>query len=233
MAESLVVKPYERLRVSAFLRATYLWMTLGLSLTGVIAWFTAQSATLLSFVFGSQINFIILIIAQLGLVFFLSARIGKMRPASATISFIVYSALSGLTLSVIFLAFTQTSIVSVFFIAAAMFLTLSIYGFVTKRDLTAWGSFLFMGLVGIIIAMVVNLFLKNSAMATIIPYIGVLVFAGLTAYDTQRLKTMALQQPADADAGTIRKGAILGALALYLDFINLFIMLLQIFGSRR
>ena len=233
MAESLVVKPYEQLRVSSFLRTTYLWMSIGLILTGAVAWFTAHSPTILSLVFSSQLTFILLIIAELGLVFYLSARISKMSPATAMTSFIIYSALSGLTLSVIFLVFTQESIVSVFFISAGMFLALSIYGFVTKRDLTGWGSFLFMGLIGIIIAMLVNFFLKSSMLAAIISYVGVLVFAGLTAYDTQKLKNMALHMPSDVDVGTVRKGAIMGALTLYLDFINLFLMLLRIFGDRR
>jgi FtsH-binding integral membrane protein len=146
--------------------------------------------------------------------------------------FVVYAALNGVTLSIIFLAYTQTSIVSTFFVCAATFVACSVYGWTTKRDLTSLGGFLFMGLIGIIIASVVNMFIGSSAMHMIISYIGVLVFIGLTAYDTQHLKNMALTQPDGLEAGVIRKGAILGALKLYLDFINLFLMLLRIMGNR-
>lgn len=153
--------------------------------------------------------------------------------STATGIFVLYAALNGATLSAIFLAYTQSSIASTFFVCAGTFVAASVYGWTTKKDLTSFGSFLFMGLIGIIIASVVNLFLKSSGMTMIISYIGVLLFTGLTVYDTQRLKNMALTQPAGLDAGVVRKGAIIGALSLYLDFINLFLMLLRIMGDRR
>jgi len=174
-----------------------------------------------------------LIIAELGLVFYLSARVQRIQASTATSLFVLYAALNGVTLSFIFLAYTGASIVSTFFICAATFVACSVYGMVTKRDLTSLGGFMAMGLIGIIIASLVNLFIRSAAMTMIISYIGVLVFVGLTAYDTQKLKHMALTQPAGIDVGVIRKGAILGALSLYLDFINLFIMLLHILGNRR
>jgi len=147
--------------------------------------------------------------------------------------FVIYSALNGVTLSWVFLVFVRASIVSTFFICAATFVACSIYGWTTQRDLTSFGGFLMMGLFGIIIASVVNWFIRSSSMSMIISYIGVFVFVGLTAYDTQKIKNMAMTQPANLDGGVIRKGAILGALSLYLDFINLFLMLLSLFGQRR
>jgi hypothetical protein len=165
-------------------------------------------------------------------VFTISARIQRMQASTATALFVLYSALNGLTLSFIFIIYTRSSIASTFFVCAATFIACSIYGWTTKRDLTSLGGFLMMGLIGIIIASLVNIFIRSSAMHMIISYIGVLVFVGLTAYDTQNLKAMAVSQPADIGAGAIRKGAILGALKLYLDFINLFLMLLRILGNR-
>lgn len=222
-----------QVRVNSFIRSVYNWMAGGLALTGIVAYFAAHNQTLKQLIFGAPMVFFGLIIAELGMVFYLSARIQKMEASTATGLFLLYAALNGLTLSFIFLVYTSTSIASVFFICAATFVTCSIYGMTTKRDLTSWGNFLFMGLIGIIIASVVNMFVQSSGMAMIISYIGVLVFVGLTAYDTQKLKNMALTQPDGLEAGVVRKGAIMGALSLYLDFINLFIMLLYIFGGRR
>jgi FtsH-binding integral membrane protein len=219
-------------RVNQFIRSVYNWMALGLGLTGFIAFYVAGSPSLIRLIFGNRILFFGLIIAELGLVFILSARIQKMQASTATAMFLLYAALNGATLSFIFLVYTSSSIASTFFICAATFVTISIFGYTTKRDLTSMGGFLMMGLIGIIIASVVNMFIRSSGMAMIISYIGVLVFVGLTAYDTQQLKTMALTQPADLEAGVVRKGAILGALKLYLDFINLFLMLLRILGNR-
>lgn len=216
--------------VNQFVRSTYNWMAAGLAITGLTAYSTANSETLIRLIFGNSILFFGLIIAELVLVFSLSARISRMRASTATGIFMIYSVLNGLTLSVIFLAYTRASIASTFFVCAATFVACSIYGMVTKKDLTSVGSFMVMGLFGIIIASLVNMFLQSSAMNAVISYIGVIVFVGLTAYDTQKLKMMALTQPADLDEGVIRKGAILGALTLYLDFINLFLMLLRIFG---
>lgn len=220
-------------RVNAFIQAVYGWMAAGLALTGLVAFATASSPSLFRLIVGNQIIFFGLIIAELALVFILSSRVAKMSAGAATGMFIGYSALNGLTLSVIFLAFSSASIASTFFICAGTFAAVSVYGMTTKKDLTGVGNFMFMGLIGIIIASVVNMFVQSGAVATVISYIGVLVFVGLTAYDTQKLKHMALTQPDDLDGGTVRKGAILGALSLYLDFINLFLFLLHIFGGGR
>ena len=214
-------------RVNEFIRSVYNWMAIGLALTGFTAYYVANTPALVQAVFGNQILFFGLIIGQLGLVFFISARIQRLQASTATALFLLYSVLMGVTLSFIFLVYTASSITSTFFICAATFVACSVYGWTTKRDLTSLGGFLFMGLIGIIIASVVNIFIRSSAMHMIISYIGVLVFVGLTAYDTQHLKTMALNQPADLEAGVIRKGAIMGVLKLYLDFINLFLMLLR------
>lgn len=218
--------------VNAFVLNVFHWMTIGLALTGVVSYTVANSPTLINMIFGNPIVFWGLIIAELGFVFFLSARIGKIAAGTATALFLVYAALNGATLASVFLMYTRESIVSTFFICAATFGACSVYGMVTKRDLTSLGSFMFMGLIGVIIASVVNVFLKSSAMAMIISYIGLFVFIGLTAYDTQVIKNMALSQPADLDRGTIRKGAIIGALRLYLDFINMFLFMLQILANR-
>jgi FtsH-binding integral membrane protein len=207
-------------------------MAIGLALTGFVAFYVASNPTLLNFIFRNQILFFGLIIAELGLVFWISARIQNMQASTATAPFVLYSALNGATLSFIFILYTRASIASTFFVCAATFVACSIYGWTTKRDLTSLGGFLMMGLIGIIIASLVNIFFRSPAMHMIISYIGVLVFVGLTAYDTQNLKAMAASQPADVGASAIRKGAILGALKLYLDFINLFLMLLRILGNR-
>ncbi|MBU4344249.1 MAG: Bax inhibitor-1/YccA family protein [Proteobacteria bacterium] len=219
--------------VNEFIRSVYNWMAIGLGLTGFVAFYVSSSPNLIKLIYGNQLLFFGLIIGELALVFYLSARVQKIQASTATALFILYAALNGATLSFIFLIYTSSSIASTFFICAATFVTCSIYGMVTKRDLTSLGGFMAMGLIGIIIASVVNMFIRSSGMSLIISYIGVFVFVGLTAYDTQKLKQMALTQPADLEAGVVRKGAIMGALALYLDFINLFLMLLRILGNRR
>lgn len=217
-----------QVRVNSFVRGVYNWMAIGLALTGGVAYFVANTPAL----FGIVMRFFfLLVIVEIGLVFWLSARIGKMQPGTATTMFTVYAILNGATLSFIFLAYANATIATAFFTTAAAFAALSLYGWVTKRDLSGMGSFLFMGVVGILIASVVNLFLRNPAMQMIISYIAVLVFAGLTAYDTQTIKNMALSQPAGVDAGVVRKGAIMGALKLYLDFILMFQYLLYILGG--
>ncbi len=218
--------------VNQFIRSVYNWMGIGLALTGFMAYYVANSETLMRMILGNQLIFFSLIIGELALVFFISARINKLQASTATGLFILYAVLNGATLSTIFVIFTKTSITSTFFICAATFIACSIYGMSTKRDLTSLGGFMAMGLIGIIIASVVNMFIGSHGMQMIISYIGVIVFVGLTAYDTQKLKTMALSQPEGLDTGIIRKGAIMGALSLYLDFINLFLMMLRIFGSR-
>lgn len=221
-----------QIQVNEFIRSVYNWMAIGLGITGVVAFYISNSETMLRLIFGNQLIFFGLIIGELALVFSISAKVHKMRASTATSLFMLYAALNGATLSAIFLVYTRSSITSTFFICAATFIASSIYGMVTKRDLTSVGQFMFMGLIGIVIASVVNLFIRSSGVSLIVSYIGVIVFVGLTAYDTQKLRTMALTQPADIDGATVRKGAILGALTLYLDFINLFLMLLRIMGSR-
>jgi uncharacterized protein len=222
-----------QIRVNSFIQGVYNWMALGLGLTGLVAFIVAGSPGLRQLIFGNTLIFFGLIIGQLALVFTISSRVHKMEASTATNLFILYAALNGATLSIIFLAYTASSIASTFFICAATFGVCSIYGMTTKKDLTSWGSFLFMGLIGIIIASVVNIFLRSSAVSMIVSYIGVFIFIGLTAYDTQKLKNMALTQPEGLDAGVIRKGSILGALSLYLDFINMFLFMLYIFGDSR
>ncbi len=214
-----------------FLAKVFNWMALGLGLTGVIAWFTASSGLATQLAQGPF--FMILLFAELGLVFYLSARIEKIEPATATGLFLGYAALNGLTLSMIFLMYTQSSIAATFFITAGMFGAMAVYGLVTKRDLSGMGSFLFMGLIGIIIASVVNIFLKSSSLYWAISLIGVFVFVGLTAYDVQKIKKIGEEGIMEQGEGAIKKGAIMGALALYLDFINLFLMLLRFFGGSR
>jgi len=221
-----------QVQVNEFIRSVYNWMAIGLALTGFVAFYVSQNESLLRLILGNRLIFFGLIIAELALVFSISARVQKMQASTATGLFVLYAALNGATLSVIFLVYTRSAIASTFFICAATFVACSIYGMTTKRDLTSLGGFMMMGLFGIIIASVVNMFVRSTGMSMIISYIGVFVFIGLTAYDTQKLKTMALTQPAGLEAGVVRKGAILGALSLYLDFINLFLMLLHIFGRR-
>ena len=222
-----------QVQVNQFIRSVYNWMAVGLALTGVVALYVASSESLIRMIFSNQLLFFGLIIGELALVFYLSARIQKIQASTATGLFLLYSALNGLTLSFVFLIYTSSSVASVFFICAATFGACSLYGMSTKRDLTSMGSFMTMGLIGIVIASVVNMFIQSSGMNLIISYIGVIVFVGLTAYDTQKLKMMALSQPAGLDAGVVRKGTILGALTLYLDFINLFLMLMRILGDRK
>ena len=216
---------------TVFLAKVFNWMAIGLALTGGVAFLTANTGLARAIV--ATPLFFILILAELGLVFFLSARIEKIQPATATGLFVGYSVLNGLTLSSIFLAYTTASIAATFFIPAGMFGAMAVYGLVTKRDLAAMGSFLFMGLIGIILASIVNIFLKSSSLYWTISVIGVLVFVGLTAWDVQKIKNMGEQGIMSQGEGAIRKGAILGALALYLDFINLFLMLLRFFGGSR
>ncbi len=216
---------------TVFLAKVFNWMGIGLGITGVVAWLTATSGLAMSIVGGPL--FMVLILAELGMVFYLSARIDKIQPGTATGLFLGYAVLNGLTLSTVFLAYTGASIGGTFVITAGMFGAMSVYGLVTKRDLSAMGSFLFMGVIGIILASVVNWFLKSPGLYWAISGIGVLVFVGLTAYDVQKIKNMGEQGILEQGEGAIRKGAIIGALALYLDFINLFLMLLRFFGGSR
>ena len=235
MAEYSPARSQERTQVMVndFVRIVYNWMAVGLGLSGAVSFFVVNSPAMQRMIFGNSFVLFGLIIAELILVFTLAGRVQKMQASTATGMFLLYSALNGATLSAIFMVYTASSIASTFFVAAGTFVAASIYGYTTKKDLTSWGSFLFMGLIGIIIASLVNLFIQSTAISMIVSYIGVFVFIGLTIYDTQKIKNMALTQPADLEAGVIRKGAIMGALSLYLNFINLFIMLLRIMGERR
>ena len=217
-------------RVNAFIRSVYNWMAIGLALTAVTSFYVASTPALLQFIFGNKMVLFGMIIGELAMVFYLSARIQKMNATTATALFVFYSILNGATLASVFMIYTASSIATTFMTCALTFGACSVYGMVTKRDLTSMGGFLMMGLMGIIIASLINMFFRSPGISMVISYVGVLVFVGLTAYDTQKLKKMALSQPADASGTTVRKGAIMGALSLYLDFINLFIMLLHIFG---
>ena len=211
-------------REREFIRSVYAWMFGGLILTSLAALWVVNSVAMQQLVFHTPLRWVLLV-AELGLVFYLSFRITKMSPATAASVFLVFSLLNGLTLSAIFFRYQTADIYLAFFTAAGMFGAMSIYGMVTKRDLTSLGSFMFMGLIGIVICSVVNIFLKSSALGFAISFIGVFVFLGLTAYDTQKLK-------AYATAPQLRENlAVYGALALYLDFINLFLMLLRLFGG--
>lgn len=226
------VRERSEVQINEFVRSVYNWMAIGLALTGIIAFYVSKNLDLLRIISNPLIQ-IVFFVVIIGLVVSISGMINRMSAGTATGLFVVYSSLMGVFLAPIFIVYTQASIASTFFICAGTFVGCSIYGWTTKRDLTSLGGFFMMGLIGIIIASVVNIFIRNSAMYYIIGYIGVIVFVGLTAYDTQKLKNMALTQPAGLDGEVVRKGAILGALSLYLDFINLFLMLLRIFGQAR
>lgn len=222
-------------RTNQFLRSVYNWMTIALALTGVTAFYVAylfETSEAVRALLTSPL-LIVLILAELGLVFFISARISKLQASTATGLFVLYSILNGVTLSFVFLAYSGESIAATFFICAGTFAACSIYGMVTKKDLTSLGGFMMMGLFGIIIASVVNIFVASETIHMVVSYLGVFVFIGLTAYDTQKLKMMNQTMPESATGSMIRKGAIMGALTLYLDFINLFLFLLRIFGGSR
>jgi len=214
-------------RERSFIRSVYGWMFGGLMLTAAAALWVVSSDAMKQLIWGNRFMIWVLLLAELGLVFYLSLRITKMSPGTAAAAFLVYSLLSGLTLSSIFFVYTQGAIFQAFITTAGMFGAMSVYGLVTKRDLTSWGAFFSMGLIGLLICMVVNMFLKSSALGYAVSIIGVFVFVGLTAYDTQKLK-------AYATAPELRENlAVYGALRLYLDFVNLFLMLLRLFGGNR
>ena len=212
------------------MRKVYLWMTMALVITGFTAYYVAHSEVLLNAILTNQILFWGLLIAELGLVIGLSAAINRLSLSTATLMFVLYAVINGATMSFIFLAYTSSSVTSVFLITAGTFAAMAAIGYFTKTDLTSMGKILMMALIGIIIASIVNVFMKSSGLTVILNYVGVLVFVGLTAYDSQKIKQMLLMAP---DAGeTSQKLALLGALSLYLDFINLFLYLLRIFGKR-
>lgn len=214
-------------RERSFIRSVYAWMFGGLLLTAGSAWWVLISPAMKNLIFGTPAMPFILMLVELGLVLFLSFRITKMSPGTAAAAFLVFALLNGLTLSAIFFVYQLGTIFQAFVVAGGMFGAMSVYGLLTKRDLTSWGSFFFMGLIGLILCSIVNIFLKSSMLGWMISLIGVFVFLGLTAWDTQKLKSY-------ATAPQLRENlAVYGALALYLDFINLFLMLLRLFGGRR
>jgi len=210
-----------------FMSAVYRWMTVGLLVTAAVAWYVAATPAALQVIFGNRVVFWGLLIAQFGLVIGLSAAVTRLSAGVAGGLFLLYSALNGATLSIILLAYTGASVASAFAVTAGTFGAMSVFATVTRRDLTSWGTFLFMGLIGIVIASVVNIFTKSDMVSWVISAAAVVVFTGLTAYDTQRLRRMAA-----AGAG-VAALPVNGALALYLDFINLFLAILRLFGGRR
>ena len=216
-------------RVTAFLRAVYGWMCVGLAVTGIVAYLIASSPVLLQALLSNYLLVIGLFIGQLALVFYLSARAARLAPGTATAVFLGYAGLTGVTLSVLVIEYTGASIATTFVVTAAMFGALAFYGTTTSRSLAGVGQFVFMGLIGLILASIVGLFWHNDALQFLISVVGVIVFTGLTAWDAQRLKQMALEVPQDR----VGSYAILGALALYLNFLNLFLFLLRFLGGRR
>jgi uncharacterized protein len=214
----------------SYMQKVYNNMGIALAISGFVSFFVANSPALMQAIFGSPLKWVALL-APLGFVFFLGAKINKIPATTARNYLWIFSGLMGLSLAPIFLAYTGASIAKTFFITASVFGAMSLYGYTTKKDLSSWGSFLIMGLIGLIIASLVNLFLQSSALDFALSAIGVLIFTGLTAYDTQKIKTMYYQIANSSEA--ISKAATMGALSLYMDFINLFLMLLRFFGDRR
>jgi|SRR5579875_1440607 len=232
MNEDILVSPQDvAIEQQKFITKVYGWMAGALAITGLVALYTASTPSLIEAIVVNRFLFFGLVIGELLLVGSLVGFVRKLSPVAATAIFILYSVLNGLTLSIIFLIYTAGSIASTFFITAGIFAVMSLYGWFTGNDLTKFGNLLFMLLIGLIIASVVNIFMHSQAIYWIVTYLGVFVFVGLIAYDTQKLKE--LGGTVDATTGDGRKLAIIGALSLYLDFINLFIMLLRIFGKRR
>ena len=216
-------------RVTAFLRTVYGWMCAGLAVTAVVAYVIGSTPALVQALVGNMVLVIGLFVGQLALVFFLSARAHTLAPGTATAVFLGYAGLTGVTLSVLVLAYTGASIASTFMVTAGMFGALAFYGTTTSRSLAGMGQFMFMGLIGLVLASIVGLFWQSDALQFLISVVGVIVFTGLTAWDAQRLKQMALEVP----PAQVRQYAIVGALALYLDFLNLFLFLLRFLGDRR
>ncbi len=217
---------------STLLRSVYVWMTLALVITGFVSMYVAQSYQLVSFIFGNRLALWGMLIAELAVVFYLSARINSISFTKATVMFIIYSILNGATLASIFLVYTMSSIASTFFVAAGTFGVMALYGYVTKSDLTRIGNICLMALIGLIIATLVSMFWQNSMLQMIITYVGVILFVGLTAYDSQKIKRLLTADGIEVTEET-QKIALLGALTLYLDFINLFLYLLRLLGDRK
>lgn len=233
METNEITKTFTRSVAQASLfRSVYVWITLALVITGFTALYVAKSYTLLNLMLQNQMAFWGVLIAELGLVFYMSARINRISFTTATILFIVYSILNGVTMSMLFLIYTMSSIATTFFVTAGTFGAMAVFGYATKKDLTRIGNLCIMGVIGLIIASLVNMFLHNSMMDLIISYVGVLLFVGLTAYDSQKIKQMLSGEDIEVNE-TTQKIALMGALTLYLDFINLFLYLLRILGDRK
>ncbi|NOY76831.1 MAG: Bax inhibitor-1/YccA family protein [Calditrichaeota bacterium] len=222
-------QPLSAVQENALLRSVYNWMLLGLFISGAVAYVTAHSAGLQQLIFGNSIMIWVLLLGELGLVFAISGGISRMSASTASGLFLLFSFINGLTLSSIFLIYTSSSLATTFFITGLTFGATSFYGYVTKTNLSSIGNYLFMGLIGIIIASVVNIFMRNSMLDLVISYVGILIFVGLTAYDTQKIRRLG-ETVRQSDTEQFGKIAILGALSLYLDFVNLFLMFLRIFG---
>ena len=216
---------------AAFMSKVYTWMSGGLAITGLIAWWVASNENLVYNIVTNRMLFFGLIIGEIFLVGYLISVINKISAQTAGFIFTLYAALNGVTLSIVFLAYTSASITSTFFVTAGTFAIMSIYGYYTKKDLTSWGNLLFMALIGVIIASVVNFFMQSEMLYWLITYAGVFVFVGLTAYDTQKIKAMSTTNEIGSEQEA--KRAIIGALTLYLDFINLFLLLLRVLGDRK
>ena len=230
MSTASMTLSHAELTQRGFISKVYGWMAFALAITAITAMLTVSTPALIMTIVRNRVLFFALILGELALVVYLSAAIQKMSAATATAVFMAYSVINGLTLSIIFLVYTAESIASTFFIAAGTFAAMSVYGYTTKRDLTSIGNLCVTALIGIIIASLVNMFFQNEMIYWITTYVGILIFVGLIAYDTQKIKAMGLVGvTGDAE----RKGAIMGALALYLDFINLFLLLLRVFGRRK
>lgn len=231
--KDLVKNTYEsKVAQNALMRSVYTWMTLALAITGLTAMYMAKSLTFINAMTQNSMMFWGILIAEVVLVMYMTARINKISFTTATLLFIAYSILNGVTLSVLFLMYTMSSIATTFFVTAGTFGVMAVFGYITKKDLTRIGNLCIMGVIGIIIASVVNMFLHNSMMDMIISYVGVLLFIGLTAYDAQKIKRLLGGDDIEVNEST-QKIALLGALTLYLDFINLFIYLLRILGDRK
>jgi len=226
------LQSYAAQQGNALLRSVYLWMMIGLLISGATAFIASQTPAINRILFGNPYMIWALIAIELGLVIAISAAINKISLPTARALFLLFSFIDGLTFAVIFLVYTETSIATTFFIASGMFGVMSLYGYFTDKDLSAWGTFLFMGLIGIIIAIIVNFFLQSPMLNWVVSVIGVIIFTGLTAYDTQKIRQLG-EEMSDETGAKPGKIAIIGALSLYLDFINLFLMLLQFFGRDR
>lgn len=228
--ERVITTTHETAQIRVVHKA-YLWMACALFVTAFVSLFTVSTPSFLEWLFSNRFIFFGLLFGELGLVIFLSARINRLAFQTAFLFFMLYAVLNGITLSPIFLLYTTSSLATTFFATAGMYGVVAGYGYITDKDLTTIGSISFMGLIGILLATVLNIFFKSPSATWLITYIGILVFCGLTAYDTQKLKSITATASDNPDA--VKKYALLGALALYLDFINLFLFILRIFGRRR